>query len=81
MIDCAVGFYTNQSALPHTLWNVWTTTDKGDANVLPALTYLNNPLQRCQIINVNIDFESEDRTTTQYAWNGWGVTLQVLPWW
>lgn len=45
--------------------------------ILPALTYLNNPIQNCQIDNIQIAFEAEDRSATQYAWSEWGETLQV----
>ncbi|KAK5226548.1 hypothetical protein LTR47_009005 [Exophiala xenobiotica] len=45
--------------------------------VSPALTYLNNPIQNCQISNIQIELESEDRSTTQYGWNAWGEYLQA----
>ena len=56
---------------------IWTTTDGSNPVILPALTYLNNPIQNCQISNIQIEFESEDRSPTQYGWNEWGETLQV----
>lgn len=70
-------FFTNQTALTYTLTAVWTVADGLSQDVLPALTYLNNPIQDCQINSIQIELESEDRSTTQYGWTAWGETLQV----
>ncbi|KAL8693657.1 MAG: hypothetical protein Q9218_001567 [Villophora microphyllina] len=70
-------FLTNNSALTYTLAGVWSASDRPVHGVSPALTYLNNPIQNCQIPSIRIDFESEDRSVAQYAWNQWGESLIV----
>ena len=71
-------FYTNQTAFTYTLTGVWTMADSQKMVVLPALTYLNNPIQNCQVNSVQIELEAEDRRPTQYGWTTWGEVLQVL---
>ncbi|KIY03723.1 uncharacterized protein Z520_00414 [Fonsecaea multimorphosa CBS 102226] len=71
-------FFTNQTALTYTITGVWTTPDGTSALVSPALTYLNNPIQNCQVNNIQIELESEDRSVTQYGWNAWGEYLQAF---
>jgi hypothetical protein len=44
----------------------------------PGLTYLNNPLQNCEVQNIHIHFEAEDRSATQYGWNTWGLKTQAF---
>ncbi|KAK0509004.1 hypothetical protein JMJ35_008375 [Cladonia borealis] len=69
-------FFTNQTAPTYTLTAIWTTVDGSSPVILPALTYLNNSIQNCQINNIKIAFEAEGCSATQYAWNAWGETLQ-----
>ncbi|EXJ73724.1 uncharacterized protein A1O5_03486 [Cladophialophora psammophila CBS 110553] len=72
-------FFTNQTGLTYTITGVWTTSpNRTNTLVSPALTYLNNPIQDCQVNNIQIEIESEDRTVTQYGWNAWGESLQAF---
>lgn len=58
--------------------SVWTLADGKTPILQPGIAYMNNPLENCQIHNIHIDFEAEDRTATQYGWNAWGQTLRAF---
>lgn len=61
----------------YTIMSVWTLSDDEMPVLQSGITYMNNPLEDCQIHNINIDYEAEDRKATQYGWNAWGQTLRA----
>ena len=69
--------FTNNTGLTYTVTGIWTTPDGNTSVVAPALTYLNNPIQDCEVPSVQIEIESTGRSTTQLGWSPWGETLQV----
>lgn len=70
--------FTNQTGLTYTLTNVWQRRDDGSLGApLSSLTYLNNPIQSCEIDVIQVDLESEDRSGSQYAFTMWGQNVLV----
>ncbi len=58
--------------------SAWILSESDTPILQPGLTYMNNPIEDCQIHNIHIDFQAEDRTATQYGWNAWGEVLQAF---
>lgn len=68
---------TNNTALTYTLTDVWQDYADGARNKSSSLLYQDNLLEKCSISNIDIDFDSQDRSTTQLAWSWWGAKVSV----
>ena len=77
MYLCSTDIFTNQTGLIYTLTNVWQPDNNTLGALSSSLTYLNNTIQNCLINNIQVDFESEDRSGSQFSFAMWGQNVLV----
>ncbi|KAI0165400.1 hypothetical protein GGR52DRAFT_107056 [Hypoxylon sp. FL1284] len=67
--------YTNKRAFPYELSNVWHLGEDNTKLYQGSLIYKNNPIQNCNISEIQIQIEGPDRTPGQLAVSTVGGTV------
>lgn len=75
--DKEIDFFTNHTGLTYTLISVVEPSRASNDTLPPSLSYLNNPIENCEISLIEIQLEAADRTAWQYGTQQWGSTTRV----
>jgi hypothetical protein len=68
-------FFTNKLGLTYSLSRIWTGPSLTEAtSTFPALTYLNNPLENCQVDYVTLEMQRASEASTPSAWWVWDAS-------
>ncbi|OBT65435.1 hypothetical protein VE03_06068 [Pseudogymnoascus sp. 23342-1-I1] len=71
-------FFTNHTGLTYTLVSVTDpSTGAVGGAMSPSLSYLNQPLENCEVSLVQIEVSSADRTAWQFATTQWGAASRI----